>query len=148
MMSSLRIQNLRQQLLEAEEAAARELEPKSNHGTSNSFNNHGGGGQNFSNAKINSGANSGDQDSYGQDYFSDAKINRGANYGDRYGYGQDYFSNNAKINSGTNSADRNRYRTANNYGGRALNNGGTFNGHGNGGFIDGDFHAPTTNYNY
>ncbi|XP_061344831.1 uncharacterized protein LOC133290712 [Gastrolobium bilobum] len=85
-------------LLEAEEAAK-----GSNNGTQNSFNNHGDGNQDFSNAKINSGAYSG---------------------------------------------DRNRYRTTNNHGRRTINNSGTFNGHGNGGFIDGDFDASTTNHNY
>ncbi|KAL5097865.1 hypothetical protein RYX36_002192 [Vicia faba] len=45
-------------MLEAEEAEASKSE---NHGTSNAFNNHGGGDQNFSNAKINSGSNSGDR---------------------------------------------------------------------------------------
>lgn len=99
--SSRLIQNLLQQLLE-EEAAA-EGSKTINHGTTGSFNSHGNGHQNFSGAKINAGANSG---------------------------------------------DRNRHRIANNYGGRTINNSGTFNGHGNGGFIDGDFNASTTNYNH
>lgn len=86
--------------VEAEEAAERS---KTNNGTESSFNSYGNGNQNFSGAKINSGANSG---------------------------------------------DRNRYRTANNYNGRIINNNGKFNGHGNGGFIDGGFDASTTNYNY
>ncbi|AES65016.1 hypothetical protein MTR_2g034360 [Medicago truncatula] len=35
------------------------------------------------------------------------------------------------------------------YGGRTINNrGSTFNGHGNGSIIDGDFNASTTNYNH
>jgi len=89
-------------MLEAEEAA--EASKSTNHGTANSFNNHGNGDQNFSGAKINAGANSG---------------------------------------------DRNKHRTTNSYGGRTINNkGSTFNGHGNGGFIDGNFDASTKNYNY
>lgn len=100
-MSNQLLQSLRK-LLETEEGADELF--NSNHGTANSFNNHGNGKQDFSRAKINSGANSG---------------------------------------------NRNRYHTANNYGGRTINNrGSTFNGHGNGGFIDGDFNASTTNYNH
>jgi len=85
-------------LLEAELAAK-----WSNNGTSNSFNNHGSGSQNFSNAKINSGAYAG---------------------------------------------DRNRYNTSNHYGERVINNSGTFNGNGNGGFIEGGFNSSTSNYYY
>ncbi|KAJ1380597.1 hypothetical protein SESBI_45875 [Sesbania bispinosa] len=100
-MSSRLIQNLRQ-MLEAEEANEGS-KSSTNYGTTGSFNNSGNGGQNFSGAKINSGAYSG---------------------------------------------DRNRHRTSNNFNGRTVNNSGTFNGHGNGGFIDGDFDASTRNYNY
>ncbi|KOM29143.1 hypothetical protein LR48_Vigan635s006800 [Vigna angularis] len=75
----------------------------SNNGTSNSFNNHGSGNQNFSNAKINSGAYSG---------------------------------------------DRNRYNNSKHYGERVINNSGTFNGNGNGGFIEGGFNSSTSNYYY
>ncbi|CAK8531571.1 unnamed protein product [Lathyrus sativus] len=45
-------------MLEAEEAEAAK---SNNHGTADAFSNHGSGDQNFSNAKINSGANSGDR---------------------------------------------------------------------------------------
>ncbi|KOM53014.1 hypothetical protein LR48_Vigan09g167300 [Vigna angularis] len=72
-----------------------------NDGTSDSFNNVGGGNQNFSNAKINSGANSG---------------------------------------------DRNRYDNSNHYGERVIHNSGTFNGNGNGGYIEGGFNSSTNNY--
>ncbi|CAL5184284.1 unnamed protein product [Lathyrus oleraceus] len=48
-------------MLEAEEAEAAK---SNNHGTANAFSNHGSGDQNFSNAKINSGANSGDRMKY------------------------------------------------------------------------------------
>ncbi|XP_004487766.1 uncharacterized protein [Cicer arietinum] len=99
-MSSRLIKNLLA-MLEAEEAA--EGSKSSNNGTSHAFNNHGNGEQNFSGAKINSGANSG---------------------------------------------DRNRHRTNNNYHGRTINNSGTVNGHGNGGFVDGNFDASTKNYKY
>jgi len=75
----------------------------SNNGTSNSFNNRGSGSQNFSNAKINSGAYSG---------------------------------------------DRNRYNSSNHYGERVIHNSGTFNGNGNGGFIEGGFNSSTSNYYY
>ncbi|CAJ1963208.1 unnamed protein product [Sphenostylis stenocarpa] len=74
------------ELLEAEQASR-----GSNNGTLNSFNNHGGGNQNFSNAKINSGAYAG---------------------------------------------DRNRYNSSKHYGERVINNSGTFNGNGNGGYIE------------
>ncbi|KAK7303694.1 hypothetical protein RJT34_14607 [Clitoria ternatea] len=86
------------ELVEAEEAGK-----GTNHGTSNSFNNNGNGHQDFSNAKINSGAYAG---------------------------------------------DRNRYHTSNQYGGRAINNSGTFNGsgNGNGSFIEGGFDSSTRNY--
>ncbi|CAL0300961.1 unnamed protein product [Lupinus luteus] len=43
--------------MEAEEAGHKSI----NHGTSGSFNNYGGGGQNYSGSRINSGANSGDR---------------------------------------------------------------------------------------
>jgi hypothetical protein len=88
-------------MLEAEEAA--EASKSINNGTSNSFNNHGNGGQNFSNAKIYSGANAG---------------------------------------------DRNKHRTTNNNNGRTINNHGNVVGHGNGGFIDGNFDASSKTYNY
>lgn len=92
-------------ILEAEEEAAAEGS-KSNHGTVSSFNNHGNGDQDFSHAKISSGAHSGDRHS--------------------------------KL-----------YTTTNNYRGPStVNNSGNFNGHGNGGFIDGDFNVPTRNHNY
>ncbi|RDX65845.1 hypothetical protein CR513_55457, partial [Mucuna pruriens] len=84
------------EMIEAEEAGK-----GSNHGTLNSFNNNGGGGQNFSGAKINSGSNSG---------------------------------------------DRNRVSTANHFGGRTVNNSGTFHGNGNSGFVEGGFDASTKNY--
>ncbi|XP_058727990.1 uncharacterized protein LOC131599734 [Vicia villosa] len=48
-------------MLEAEEAEAAK---SNNHGTAHAFNNNGGGNQNFSGAKINSGANSGDRKKY------------------------------------------------------------------------------------
>ncbi|XP_050871243.1 uncharacterized protein LOC127074025 [Lathyrus oleraceus] len=48
-------------MLEAEEAEASKYE---NHGTANAFNNSGGGNQDFSGARINSGANSGDRKKY------------------------------------------------------------------------------------
>ncbi|KAK7412892.1 hypothetical protein VNO78_04618 [Psophocarpus tetragonolobus] len=86
------------ELVEAEQAGK-----GNNYGTSNSFNNHGNGHQNFSRAKINSGANSG---------------------------------------------DRNRYDTSNHYNGRTINNSGTFNGNGNGGFIEGGFDSSSRNYYY
>ncbi|MCH98935.1 hypothetical protein A2U01_0019944 [Trifolium medium] len=88
-------------MLEAEEAA--ESSKSINNGTANSFNNHGNGGQNFSGAKINSGANSG---------------------------------------------DRNKYHTTNNNRDRTINNRGNVIGHGNGGFIDGNFDASSKTYNY
>jgi len=72
-----------------------------NDGTSDSFNNHGNGNQNFSNAKINAGAYAG---------------------------------------------DRNRYNSSKHYGERVINNSGTFNGNGNGGYIEGGFNASTNNY--
>ncbi|KAL5097861.1 hypothetical protein RYX36_002188 [Vicia faba] len=49
-------------MLEAEEAEASKY--NNNHGTADAFNNHGGGNQNFSGARINSGANSGDRKKY------------------------------------------------------------------------------------
>ncbi|KAJ1380599.1 putative insoluble matrix shell protein 4-like [Sesbania bispinosa] len=64
-----------------------------------------------------------------------------------HGNGEQNFSR-AKINRGAYSGDRNRYHTSNNYGDHTVNNSGTFNGHENGGFIDGDFNASTTNHNY
>ncbi|KAK7332703.1 hypothetical protein VNO80_29458 [Phaseolus coccineus] len=81
--------------------AYRVRKPFFNDGTFESFNNHGNGNQNFSNAKINSGANSG---------------------------------------------DRNRYNSSNHYGERVINNSGTFNGNGNGGYIEGGFNSSTNNY--
>ncbi|CAL5184286.1 unnamed protein product [Lathyrus oleraceus] len=48
-------------MLEAEEAEAAK---SNNHGTAHAFNNHGGGNQNFSGAKINSGSNAGDRKKY------------------------------------------------------------------------------------
>ncbi|CAL5184287.1 unnamed protein product [Lathyrus oleraceus] len=48
-------------MLEAEEAEAAK---SNNHGTADAFNNHGGGNQNFSGAKINSGSNSGDREKH------------------------------------------------------------------------------------
>ncbi|CAL5184290.1 unnamed protein product [Lathyrus oleraceus] len=48
-------------MLEAEEAEAPKYE---NYGTANAFNNRGGGNQDFSGARINSGANSGDRKKY------------------------------------------------------------------------------------
>ncbi|KAA0872111.1 hypothetical protein EYC94_26075 [Enterobacter hormaechei] len=100
-MSSRLIQSL-MKLLEEEEEGAKEGSNYTNHGTAHAFNNRGNGNQDFSGAKINSGANSG---------------------------------------------DRNRYRKTQSFGGRTVNNKGTFNGHGNGSFIEGDFNASGTNYN-
>ncbi|KAK7303693.1 hypothetical protein RJT34_14606 [Clitoria ternatea] len=94
-MSSRLMRNI-MELIEAEEAGK-----GTNHGTANSFNNHGNGNQNFSGAKINSGSHAG---------------------------------------------DRNRYNTSNQFGGRAVHNSGTFNGNGNGSFIEGGFDSSTRNY--
>ncbi|KAL5097863.1 hypothetical protein RYX36_002190 [Vicia faba] len=48
-------------MLEAEEAEAAK---SNNHGTADAFSNHGSGNQDFSRARINSGANSGDRMKY------------------------------------------------------------------------------------
>ncbi|CAJ1963212.1 unnamed protein product [Sphenostylis stenocarpa] len=72
-----------------------------NNGTSNSFNNHGSGPQDFKGATINSGQYAG---------------------------------------------NRNKVRASNHYGGRVINNSGTFNGNGNGGYIEGGFNSSTNNY--
>ncbi|KAK7412888.1 hypothetical protein VNO78_04611 [Psophocarpus tetragonolobus] len=52
-----------------------------------------------------------------------------------------------KHNSGAYSGDGNTHHVSNNLGGGpAINNSGTFHGHGNGGIIGGNFDASTTNY--
>ncbi|RDY01955.1 hypothetical protein CR513_14658, partial [Mucuna pruriens] len=52
-----------------------------------------------------------------------------------------------KTNSGVCSGDGNTHHTSNNYGnGPAINNSGNFHGHGNGGFVGGNFDASTRNY--
>nr|ABF66655.1 cold-induced PsAD2-like protein [Ammopiptanthus mongolicus] len=51
-----------------------------------------------------------------------------------------------KINSGAYSGDGNSHHTYNKHGGSDINNSGTFNGHGNGGFIGGNFDASSRNY--
>ncbi|KAK7332705.1 hypothetical protein VNO80_29460 [Phaseolus coccineus] len=93
------------EMIQAEEAAKGKnsfnngLNPQN--GSSNSFNNHGRGPQDFSGATINSGQYAG---------------------------------------------NRNKVRTSNHHGGRVINNGGTFNGNGNGGYIEGGFNSSTNNY--
>ncbi|XP_058727989.1 uncharacterized protein LOC131599733 [Vicia villosa] len=68
-------------MLEAEEAEAAK---SNNHGTANAFNNHGGGDQNFSGAKINAGSNSGDRENH----------NTTNNHGDRTVYNSGTFHGN------------------------------------------------------
>ncbi|KAJ1407733.1 putative insoluble matrix shell protein 4-like [Sesbania bispinosa] len=78
-MSSRLIQNLIK-LLEAEEAAG-EGSKSTNYGTTGSFNNHGNGEQNFSRAKINSGAYSGDRNRYRtSNNFGDRTVNNSGTF--------------------------------------------------------------------
>ncbi|ESW19344.1 hypothetical protein PHAVU_006G116600 [Phaseolus vulgaris] len=84
-------------MIRAEQAA----KGGSNNGTSNAFNNHGSGGQDFGGATINSGQGAG---------------------------------------------NRNRFNHSEHYGGKVMNNTGTFNGNGNGGTIEGGFDSSTNNY--
>ncbi|KAK7246282.1 hypothetical protein RIF29_41144 [Crotalaria pallida] len=74
--------------MEAEEAAmeAEEAAGKStNHGTADSFNNYGDGNQNYSNSRINSGANSGDR--YNRRTYNNHGDNAINNSGTFYGNG-------------------------------------------------------------
>ncbi|XP_027331777.1 putative uncharacterized protein DDB_G0286901 [Abrus precatorius] len=74
------------ELMQAEEAAKGSINygtsgSYNNHGTSNSFNNSAGGDQDFSNARINSGANSGDRTSYRHsNHYGGRTINNSGNF--------------------------------------------------------------------
>ncbi|KAK7332706.1 hypothetical protein VNO80_29461 [Phaseolus coccineus] len=62
-----------------------------------------------------------------------------------YGSGPQEFGG-ATINSGQGAGNRNRFKHSEHYGGKVMNNSGTFNGNGNGGTIEGGFDSSTNNY--
>ncbi|KAK7412893.1 hypothetical protein VNO78_04619 [Psophocarpus tetragonolobus] len=98
-MSSRLLKNILE-MIEADEA---QKGSNSNRGTLNSFNNHGNGSQNFSGAKINSGTNSGDRNSYRtSNHYGGRTIN---NTGTFNGNGNGGF-----IDGGFNSSTTNYYR--------------------------------------